>query len=134
MQRIACVMLLLVAPIFGAGKDLAGKYAGEWKSNGAAGGGTLTLTLNAQSGGIWKCEFSFQFQGEDVKTTTRTCSVEGSSLEASYDFEMEGNVLRSKISGQWDGKAFAGQYATTTADGADAIDDGSWNAAPAAGQ
>ncbi len=134
MHRIALLILFVLAPLLAADKDLAGNYTGEWKSNGAAGSGSFRMSLRPQSDGTWKCEVSFQFEGEDVKTTMRTCTVAGSKLEASYDFELQATTLRSKITGQWDGKAFAGQYGTTVADGGDAIDDGAWNAARAAGQ
>jgi hypothetical protein len=134
MHRVTLLILFALALLAAAGKDLAGRYAGEWKSNGAGGSGAIHMSLQPQADATWKCQVSFHFQGEDIKTTIRTCKVEQTTLEASYDFELENTALRSKITGQWNGKAFEGKYETATVDGGEAIDDGSWNAAPAAGQ
>ncbi|HTP34287.1 MAG TPA: hypothetical protein VMJ75_19045, partial [Candidatus Acidoferrales bacterium] len=71
------------------------------------------------------------FGGEDVKTSVRTCKVEHSKIDASYDFDLQGNALISKITGQWNGKTFEGQYETTTADGGTGVDDGTWTMTPA---
>ena len=127
-------MLFPLLLLLGAGKNLAGRYTGEWKSNGAAGSGSIHISLEPRSDAKWKCDVSFNVGGDDVKTTIRTCKVDESKLEASYDFELQGTALRSKITGQWNGKAFEGRYETTTVDGGEAVDDGTWNAAPTAGQ
>ncbi|MGA2594463.1 MAG: hypothetical protein ABSH32_31580 [Bryobacteraceae bacterium] len=132
MHRLTVLILFPLLMLFAADAGLAGRYAGEWKSNGAGGGGSFRMSLEAQSGGAWKCEFGFTFSGEEVKTTMHACKVEQSKLEATYDFDLQGNALRSKITGKWDGKAFAGQYETTAGDGGDAVDDGTWTMAPAA--
>ncbi len=128
------LLVLFALPLMSTGGDHAGRYAGEWKSNGAGGSGTIRMSLQPQADATWKCEVSFNFQGDDVKTTIHSCKVDQSTLEASYDFELENTPLRCKITGQWNGKAFEGKYETATVDGGEAIDDGSWNAAPAAGQ
>jgi hypothetical protein len=129
MLRLRFVILLSLVALTASTADLSGRYAGEWKSNGAGGGGAFRMNLETQAGGGWKCEFSFVFGGEEIKTTVRECKVDGAALESTYDFELQGNALRSKTRGQWDGKAFSGQYETTLAGGGDAVDDGSWTAA-----
>ena len=134
MYRIPLLALFLLLLLFAADSDLAGRYAGEWKSNGAGGGGSFRMSLEAPSGGAWKCEFAFAFGGEDVKTTLRACKLEQSKLEATYDFDLQGNALRSKVTGTWNGKAFDGQYETTTSDGGTAVDDGTWTMTPASAQ
>jgi hypothetical protein len=131
MYRLALLILLPLLCLPAADSGLAGRYTGDWKSNGAGGGGTFRMKLESASGG-WKCEVSFAFDGADVKTAMRTCKVDQSKLEAVYDFELQGNALQSKITGQWNGKTFDGHYETTA--GSDAVDDGTWTAAPAAGQ
>jgi hypothetical protein len=59
----------------------------------------------------------------------RQVKVEQSKLEAAYDFDLLGNTLRSRITGEWNGKALDGKYQTTAADGGTAVDDGVWSAA-----
>ena len=56
----------------------------------------------------------------------------GSLLHLFYGpIDLQGFTLRSKITGVWNGKSFAGQYQTSTTDGSTAVDDGTWNAAKA---
>jgi hypothetical protein len=126
MHRLALVILFPLLCLLAADGDLAGRYTGDWKSNGAGGGGTFGMKLESASDG-WKCEVSFTFGGADVKTTVRSCKVDQSKLEAVYDFELQGNALQSKITGQWNGKTFEGRYETTA--GSDGVDDGTWTAA-----
>jgi hypothetical protein len=104
------------------------RYSGDWKSNGGGGGGAFRMTLAHGPGQAWKCEISFDFQGEDVKTTMRTIKVDASRLEATYDFEIEGNALETKLTGQWNGKTFNGSYETASVDGQEPVDDGAWTA------
>jgi len=122
MHRLALVTLFAVLCLLAAGAGLAGRYAGDWKSTGARGGGTFSIKLESASDG-WKCAVSFTVGGADVNH---------SKLEAIYDFELQGNALETKITGQWNGKTFEGRYEATA--GSDAVDDGTWTAAPAAGQ
>lgn len=133
MHRLTLLLLIPLLFLPAAGDNLGGRYAGEWKSNGSGGTGTFRMALDPRSDGTWKCDVSFTLGGDDIKTTVRTVKVDGSKLEVTYDFELQGNVLRSKVTGQWNGKAFEGQYETTTADGGTGVDDGTWTAAPAAG-
>lgn len=86
---------------------MTGRYAGDWKSNGAGGGGTFSMKLESASDG-WKCEVSFTFGGADVKTTIRSCKVDQSKLKCVYDFELQGNALESKMTGQWNGNPASG--------------------------
>lgn len=130
MHRFAWLILFSLL-LLGADSDMAGRYTGEWKSNGAGGGGAFHITLDAQSGGAWKCGAGFTFNGEEIGTTHCTVKLEQSKLELAYDFELDGNPLHSKLAGQWNGKTFDGQYETTSTEGGDAVDDGSWQAARA---
>ncbi len=131
MRLLGSLILLPLLVLLAADANLAGKYTGEWKSNGAGGGGAFRMNLDSGSDGAWKCDISFDFGGGEVKTTIKTCAVDGSKLDASYDFELQGTMLRSTITGEWNGKAFAGRCSTTNTDGGDAVDEGSWTATPA---
>ena len=130
MHRLALLTVLPLVCLMAADTGLAGRYTGDWKSNGASGGGTFRMKLESGSDG-WKCEVSFTFAGADVTTTMRTCKVDQSKLEAVYDFELQGNALQSIITGQWNGKTFDGRFETRA--GTDSVDEGSWTAAPAPG-
>lgn len=111
-----------------ADTDLAGRYAGEWKSSGSSGNGTFRIVLEPGPAGAWKCEVTFTFAGAEVKTIMREVKVEQSKLEAAYDFDLMGTALRSRINGEFKGNVFEGRYVTTPAEGGDAVDDGVWSA------
>jgi hypothetical protein len=130
MRLIAILFLMFAAVSAAAAPDLAGRYAGEWKSNSAGGGGAFRLSLESGTGG-WKCDVVFAYAGQDVKTVTKEVKVDGSKLDVSYDFDLAGNALRSHVTGELNGKSFEGKYQTTTVDGSAAVDDGTWNAARA---
>jgi hypothetical protein len=128
-MRYVTILLTLLLTASAADSPLAGRYAGDWKSNGGGGNGTFHLSLAPGSEGAWKCEVSFALAGADVKTTMREVKVDQSKLEAAYDFDLMGNVLRSHIKGELKGNGIEGSYQTTTVDGGSVVDDGIWNAA-----
>jgi hypothetical protein len=127
MRHITMLLVLLVIAS-AADRDMAGRYSGEWKSNGSGGNGAFRLSLEPAPDGTWKCEVTFTFAGEEVKNIMREVMVDQSKLEVAYDFDLLGNTLRSRITGEWNGKAFAGKYQTTGAEGGEAVDDGVWSA------
>jgi len=129
MRYLSFLFLLLLVPVDAADSDLAGRYAGEWKSNGSGGGGAFRFSLDLAAGGAWKWDVSFVYAGAEIKTVTHELKVNQSKLEGSYDFDLQGFALRSHITGEWNGKAFAGSYQTTTTDGSTGVDEGAWNAA-----
>ena len=118
-----CLLILMTA----SAADVAGRYAGAWKSNGGGGEGAFRMSLDSGSGGACKLEVTFAFSGSDVKTTVRECKLNGSKVDATYDFDLMGNQLRSHIVGELKGDAIQGTYQTTSADGGP-VDDGVWNA------
>jgi hypothetical protein len=130
-MRYIGILFVLLMIASGADRDLAGRYAGEWKSNSAGGGGAFRLSLESAPDGVWKLDVVFKYAGEDVKTIARQVKVDQSKLEASYDFDLLGNTLRSKITGELKGAAFDGHYQTTAVDGGAAVDEGTWSAARA---
>jgi len=131
MRQLTIGLLLAVFAGFAADPDLAGRYAGEWKSGASGNGGAIRLTLESAAGGTWKSEVTFSLDGGDVKTTMREVKVQGAKIELAYDFDVAGLTARSRIKGEWDGKEFRGQYETTTVDGSQKVDAGTWNAARA---
>lgn len=127
MRRFSIWLLLLVLAGFGADRELAGRYAGEWKSGSSGNGGTFRMTLEPAADGTWKCEASFFLDGAEIKTTTHQIKLQDSKLDVSYDFEIEGAALRSHMTGEWNGGTFSGRYETALAAG-DAVDAGTWTA------
>ena len=130
MRRFTIWMLLVVLAGYGADRDLGGRYTGEWKSDSSGGGGAFHMTLEAAADGTWKCEAGFTFGGADIKTTTRQIKVQDSKLDVSYDFEIQGANLRSRMTGEWADSVFKGRYETIVIDG-DAVDAGTWSASRA---
>jgi hypothetical protein len=124
-------ILSSLAPMlaYAADRDLAGSYSGEWKSGNSDSGGTFRLALETASAGAWKCDVTFTYSGQEIKTAMRQAKVDQGKLDATYDFELQGVTLRSHITGAWNGKAFDGRYETTVADGGNPVDNGTWNAA-----
>jgi hypothetical protein len=130
-MRYIIVLFAILMIASGADSDVAGRYAGEWKSNNGSGNGAFRLSLEKAAGGAWKMDVVFTYAGVEVKTIQHEVKVDQSKLEASYDFDLMGTTLRSKISGELKGAAFDGRYQTTSVDGGAAVDDGVWNAARA---
>jgi len=130
MRRFTIWSLLLVLAGYCADRDLAGRYAGEWKSNSSGAGGAIRMTLETAPDGTWKCEAGFSLEGADIKTTTHQIKLQDSKLDVSYDFEVQGATLRSHMTGEWNGSAFNGRYETTVI-GGDGVDAGTWSASRA---
>jgi hypothetical protein len=128
-QTIACLLLLIVGAS-AADKDLAGAYSGEWKSAASGNGGAIRFTLEALPGSGWKSVLTFALDGADVPTTMREVKLRDGKLELSYDFEVQGVTARSNVKGEWNGTEFRGQYETSTADGSQSVDSGTWSAKP----
>ena len=130
MRRFTIFVLFLVLAGYSAGRDLAGRYTGEWKSDSSGSGGAFHMTLDAAADGTWKCEAGFTLEGAEVRTKTHDIKIEGSKLDVSYDFEIQGASLRSHMTGEWDGGVFKGRYESSVVDG-DAVDAGTWSASKA---
>jgi hypothetical protein len=79
-MRQLSLLFLLAVLVSGADGDMAGRWAGDWKSANSGDGGTFHMLLDS-TGGAWKCEITFALGGEDVKTTVRSVKVEQSKLE-----------------------------------------------------
>ncbi len=127
-MRHLCFFLLSILLLRAADTGMAGPYAGEWKSDSSGNSGAVHMTLTAAPGGTWKCDISFTLAGQEVKSKVQSFKLENSQLEVAYDFEIQGVIARSKLTGKWDGKAFAGRYQTTVVDTGDQVDAGMWSA------
>ena len=128
MPKLLAVVLVLIAAASAADRDLAGRFAGEWKSATSENGGAIQFALEQQDGGAWKCELTFFLSNGDVKTMMREVQLQDGKIELTYDFDVEGATLRSRVKGEWDGGAFRGKYETTLSDGSQQVDSGTWSA------
>src|SRR5258706_7538164 len=114
--------LIAVVTVFAAG--LAGTYKGTWSGSGS---GDFTITLT-QAGDDWKADITFTLGGETVKTKVTSLKVDGSKLKAAYQFDLQGTVLESTITGELNGTTLAGDYHTKAVADGSAVDDGTWKA------
>jgi hypothetical protein len=130
MRRL--IVLAVLAALAGvcADRDLAGKYVGEWKSASGAGGEYHMTLAASREDGRWICEAGFMYEGSAVKTQTHEIVLKDSKIDVSYDFELQGAGLRTRMTGEWNGNAFLGKYETSVI-GGDDVDSGTWSAARA---
>ena len=126
MRIVLMGMLLLLAAAFAADTNLAGGYAGEWKSGASGNGGPLRFVLE-NAGGDWNGSAAFALDGTDVPCTMRTMKIADNKIEQVYEFEVQGTVLRSTQKGEWKDGEFRGTYETATVDG-QGVDAGTWSA------
>ena len=89
MRRLTIWLLLFGLWAYCADRDLAGRYAGERKSDSSGNGGKLKMTLVASPDGTWKCDTSFTPDGGEVETVTHHIKLQDSKLDLSYDFEVQ---------------------------------------------
>lgn len=127
-QALVVFLFLMLVPFAaGADKDLAGTYNGEW--SGASGAsGKVHLELQKTSEGEWKCVVSFTMDGEEYKTKMKSVKVDGAKLEARYEWELQGTVVQSTITGELSGKTLEGKYRTVTVSDGSPVDEGVWKA------
>jgi hypothetical protein len=123
---LALFALGLIRPA--GGMEIGGRYTGAWSSKASGAGGTLRLNLRNAGGGKWDLEVTFTLNDADVKTTLRSVQVEGTRLEAQYDFEFGGSTLRSTIKGQLTGDRLEGDYKTSAGQDGSQVDEGTWHA------
>lgn len=117
------ILLFVLALISVFAQSVAGSYAGSW--SGAA-SGDFRMTLTSSEAGEWKADVTFTLGGQEYKTKVTSVKVDGNKLEITYQYNLQGNDLQSKISGELKDKTFEGTYkATTLGDGA-TVDEGTW--------
>jgi hypothetical protein len=130
MPTRSLTFLLSVVVMLGAGESaIKGHYAGSWSgASGASGAFELSVAMAADKP---KCEISFTYAGEKVKTTVTLCKTSASNIEAQYDFDVDGNRLQSTIHGELKDNALTGKYQTKALADGSAVDEGDWKAEPA---
>jgi len=124
---LACLIaaFALAAP----GPEWAGNYEGDWSSTVTSTKGDFRMKLRAAGEGKWEFEVVFTLGGRDVITTTKSLKIEGSKIEASYEFDLADNRLMSTITGELAGGKVEGRYQTVAVPGGTGVDEGVWKAA-----
>ena len=96
----------------------AEQFSGTWSSSENGAGGTIDIRLSAT--------VTFTLSGETIRTKMLSMKKDGSKVELRYEFEFQGTKLISTLTGTVAGNNFDGKYRTTTSDGSDAVDGGSF--------
>jgi len=130
MRRFAFTLLFVLALALAALAEdaIRGNFVGDWSGSSGA-GGKFRLSV-ADEGGKTKCTVSFDYAGEEVKTNVTLCKIDGSKIEAQYDYDISGNRLQSTIRGERKGNSMEGKYHAVVLENGAAVDDGDWKAAP----
>ena len=127
LRTLRVVLFLLVACLaWAADTDLAGAYSGPWSGSGG-GSGDIRLKFE-QVDDKWKAEASFTLGGEEVKCLVKSLKVDGAKVQLQYEFELQGNKLKSNITGQLSGRTLEGKYETSTVPDGGPVDSGTWKA------
>lgn len=126
-MRSVTLCLAAACLLFAAG--LAGNYKGTW--TGASANGDFLVSLKQANTGEWTSEVTFTFGGQDVKTKITSVKVDGSKVKIVYEFDLQGTVLESTVTGELKEGTLAGDYHTKAVADGSAVDDGTWKATPA---
>ena len=82
----------------------------------------------SRAGEEWKCEAVFTLGGQEVATIMKRVKIDGDKVEVEYEFDLQGNKLKSTLTGKLDGQTLSGKYNTVDSGGG-AVDEGSWKVA-----
>jgi len=117
---------LIIAFSLAQAAGIDGRYSGTWSSDSSGQNGKIHLVLKTGPDALSASAVTFTLDGAEVKTRMRSLEVEGARAEFSYEFQVDGTSLISKLNGTREGKTLAGTYRTTTADGATRVDEGAF--------
>jgi hypothetical protein len=120
-------VVLLTALAFAADRDLAGGYAGEWKSGTSGTGGAIHFALTPSNDG-WTGDAGFTYGGAEVPCKTVSVKLKDGKLEMVFDYLLQDAPLRSTLKGEWKDGQFSGTYESAGADGTQGVDAGTWSA------
>lgn len=98
-------------PETAAARGLAGQFKGSWKGS-DQNSGDLRLGFTRDGEGKWSAEASFTFEGTTVPTRMKTVRVEGTKIELLFEWDADGNVAHSKVTGELKGDKLEGAYVT----------------------
>jgi hypothetical protein len=122
---VLALSFLAAISLLHADEITAGIYKGKWE--GASASGDFQVTLSRESGN-WSGNVAFALGGQDIKCKVTSVKVDGSKLEMTYRFDLQGTPLESTIEGDLSGKHFTGKYKTKSIGDGSAVDEGTWSA------
>jgi hypothetical protein len=105
--------------------ELAGRFKGDWSSDGSGSSGSIQLTVKPGPD-LQNSEATFTLSGSEVKTKIKTLHVAGNDLEMSYEFGVDSTPLISTLRGKLEGDKLSGTYRTTYAEGDEKVDEGTF--------
>ena len=120
MKKRLTVSTLMLAILVWA--QAAGDYKGSWASKLSGSTGKLAFTF--QDSGLSAASFSIQ--GQEVKAALLSSKSDGKTTELTFDYDLDGNNLRTKMQGTVTAHALKGTYQTVPAAGGSPVDEGTW--------
>ena len=99
-----------------------GSYSGTWSSGSSGSSGKLTLVFGEKG----LSASSFTIQGQEVKTKPISSKANGDLVEFTFEYDIDGNLLRSRMEGTIDGHSLKGKYQSSPAGGGSPVDEGTW--------
>jgi hypothetical protein len=121
---LICLSTLLLTPQASrAAEGLAGTYVGDYTNKAGKTGG-YQLTLVPAAGGAWTGEVVAVLDGRPTKSPMTSLQVRGDTIEAAYDFVVQGHKVSSRISGQRTGPELTGKFETIYK--GKVVDTGTW--------
>jgi hypothetical protein len=122
-RLLICLCLLLVPLASHAADGVAGKYVGDYTNKAGKSGG-YELTLTQAAGGGWTGEVVAVLDGRPTRSSMTALQVRGDTIEAAYDFVVQGHKVSSRISGQRTGPELTGTFETVYK--GKVVDNGTW--------
>lgn len=93
-----------------AGKSsVAGQFTGKWKST-ADEGGDLRMKLTQDAAGVWSAEVTFTIEQKAVVTTMKSVKVDGVKITLMFEWPMDENTGKCKVTGELTGDTLKGTY------------------------
>jgi hypothetical protein len=100
--------LVLAASVFA---QEPGLYKGEWTGGSASGEIHITIRSGGQNP-----EVGFSLGGDSVTGKVLTYKIDGAKMILIYEFDAQGNTLKSSTEATVKGKTIEGTYKTTVGD------------------
>ena len=115
---------LLLLPLEAiAAESIGGTYVGAY-TNKAGKSGDYQLTFTPGQGGHWTGEVVAVLDGRPTTSTMTSLVVKGDSIDAAYDFQVNGHKASSRITGTRIGQTLSGTFETLYR--GKVVDTGTW--------
>ena len=118
------IVALLAANCALAQASLRGVFHGDWAGTSTSGDIRISITGDTKP----VVEVIFTIANYEVTPRITSANVTPTSIEAIYEFDLDGNKLQSAIKGHLEGSRIEGTYKTTTVAAGTQVDEGTWKA------